>query len=103
MSEPNINEMIWQIIASIPEGNVATYGQIARLAGYPNHARYVGSTLKKLPKDTSLPWHRVINGQGKISFPPDSKAYKAQRFRLEEEGILFREAKVRLSEFRWQL
>ncbi len=102
MSDLNINEMIWQIIASIPEGKVTTYGQIARLTGYPNRARYVGSTLKKLPKDTSLPWHRVINGQGEIAFPPDTKAYKTQRYRLEEEGILFRKGKVPLSEFGWQ-
>lgn len=103
VSEPNINEMIWQIIASIPEGKVATYGQIAKLAGYPNHARYVGSTLKKLPKDTSLPWHRVINGQGRISFPVDSKAYKTQQSRLEAEGLIFRDMKLSLSQYRWDI
>lgn len=54
---------IRRIVAQIPQGKVATYGQIARLAGYPRHARFVGQCLH----DTPVPWQRVINGQGKVS------------------------------------
>jgi len=101
MSKQTINENIWQIVAHIPKGKVATYGQIARLAGYPGYARFVGSTLKKLPKDTTLPWHRVINAQGKLSFPENSSAYKKQKSLLESEGVVFKNAKLSLTDFGW--
>ena len=80
-------ETLYQFIAAIPFGNVATYGQLARLAGRPSSARWVGRTLKNLPKDSSLPWHRVINAKGKISFPRMSRSYTRQKRRLESEGI----------------
>ena len=58
---------IWQTVAMIPKGKVASYGQIAKLVGYPNHSRYVGSTLRNLPKNTRLPWFRVVNSALRIS------------------------------------
>lgn len=64
-----LDHIIWQLVASIPKGNVATYGQLAIMAGYPNHARYVGTILKNLPNDSTLPWHRVVNAKGELSFP----------------------------------
>jgi methylated-DNA-protein-cysteine methyltransferase-like protein len=94
-----INEIIWQIVASIPKGSVATYGQIAKLAGYPSHARYVGATLKKLPEDSVLPWHRVINAKGELSFPVDGQQYQKQRALLEAEGIEFKSFKLSLSRY----
>lgn len=102
ISDLKLNESIWQIVAAIPQGRVSTYGQIARIAGYPNHSRQVGSTLKNLPKGTKLPWHRVINAQGKISFPEDSEPYRLQRRRLEEEGVVFKGGKVPLREYGWE-
>ena len=101
-SELSIREKIWQIIAYIPEGRVASYGQIACVAGCPNHARLVGNTLRNLPKDTKLPWHRVINSQGRISFPESSGAYQEQRNRLEAEGVIFAAGRISLKEFGWQ-
>jgi len=101
MTSLNINEKIWQIVASIPKGKVATYGQIARLAGYPGYARFVGHTLKKLPKETALPWYRVVNAQGKLSFPEDSPAYKKQKSLLESEGVVFKNSKLLLSCYSW--
>ena len=95
-------EKIWQIVALIPEGKVATYGQVAELAGLPRMARAVGRTLSQLPEDTQLPWHRVINARGMISFPFDSPAYKRQRERLEAEGITLLNGKVRLRDQQWQ-
>lgn len=97
-----MHEIVYQIIASIPKGKVTSYGQIAKLAGYPNHARIVGNILKNLPSDTSLPWHRVINSQGKISFPQNSTAYNRQRLLLEKEGVSFKNSKVMSQYLAWQ-
>lgn len=99
MSEPNLNEIIWQIVAAIPKGKVSTYGQIAKSAGYPTHARYVGSTLRNLPNNSKLPWHRVVNAQGKISFPTGSEAYNRQKSLLESEGIVFIDRKLSLEKY----
>lgn len=95
----DIDEIIWQIVAAIPKGRVATYGQIAKLAGYPNHARYVGATLKKLSKDSALPWHRVVNAKGELSFPQDSAQYQKQKTLLEAEGITFKTFKLSLNTY----
>ena len=103
MDTLKINEIIWQIVASIPRGRVSTYGQVAKLAGCPNHARYVGATLRKLPKDSKLPWHRVINAKGEISFPISSQKYKKQQKLLETEGITFKGTKVSLKQYLWCL
>jgi len=94
-----IDEIIWQVVASIPKGKVTTYGQIAKLAGYPSHARYVGSTLKLLPSDTTLPWHRVVNAKGELAFPYDSEQYKRQKSLLEAEGIKFNGTKISLERY----
>lgn len=103
MDKLNLDEIIWQIVDSVPKGKVVTYGQIAKLAGYPNHARYVGSTLKKLPKDTTLPWHRVVNAQGKSSFPSHSQAFKKQCSLLEKEGVIFIGSKLSLGVYGWSV
>lgn len=99
MDNLTLNERIWQVIAAIPSGRVATYGQVAKLAGCPNHARYVGTTLKHLPADSTLPWYRVINARGEISFAKESPAYQRQKALLEAEGVVFIGAKVRLSRY----
>jgi methylated-DNA-protein-cysteine methyltransferase-like protein len=95
----DINEIIWQVVAAIPKGRVATYGQIAKLAGYPNHARYVGTTLKKLPADSTLPWYRVVNAKGELSFPQGSVQYQKQKLFLEAEGITFNTCKLSLNTY----
>ena len=82
-------ERIWQVVAAIPRGRVATYGQVARLAGMPSHARYVGRTLSNLPSGTRLPWHRVVNASLRISPRADDAAVAAQRARLEQERVSF--------------
>lgn len=101
MQTSSLKEEIWQIVAAIPAGNVATYGQVARLAGYPSHARYVGTTLKNLPKGTKLPWHRVVNGKGQLSFPVNSNAWHRQKNRLEAEGVVFIGERFSLAAFQW--
>lgn len=95
-------ERIWQTVSQIPSGNVASYGQVARLAGLPNASRLVGNVLKNLPESSQLPWHRVINAQGKISFKEGSSAYREQRLRLESEGLVFAGNKLSLTKYGWQ-
>lgn len=102
MHNSSLREMIWQIVAAIPKGKVATYGQVAEIAGYPSHARFVGATLRGLPNNSTLPWHRVINAQGKISFPAGSEAYKQQHSLLVSEGVVFLNAKVSLQIYGWK-
>ena len=93
---------IYSIVRRIPEGRVATYGQIAELAGYPGHARQVGYALNALSDDESVPWHRVINAKGQVSLRAESGFDDLQRRLLEAEGVLFDSAgKVSLSDFRW--
>ncbi len=92
---------ILQVIAQIPRGKVLSYGEVAARAGLPGAARLVGHTLKNLPQESKLPWHRVLNSQGHISLPHDSESYKLQRERLESEGIVFIKNKVALKKYGW--
>jgi methylated-DNA-protein-cysteine methyltransferase-like protein len=91
-------ERIWQVVASIPSGRVASYGQIAALAGLPGYARFVGTTLGKLPRGTALPWHRVVNASLQIA-PRNSKRMLEQKHRLRNEGVIFKGNRV-VSTFR---
>lgn len=102
MNEVSYQEKFWQVVSLIPAGSVATYGQVAELAGLPRMARAVGRTLSQLPKDTQLPWFRVINAKGEISFPKDSPAFQRQKALLEADGIVFLNGKVPLRQYRWQ-
>ena len=99
-SQLSPRERIWQVVAAIPKGSVATYGQVADLAGMPRHARLVGRTLSELPRDTKLPWHRVINASLRISLRADSDGHSVQRRRLEAEGVEFVGERV-ASAHRW--
>jgi len=90
-------ERIWKQVAAIPRGRVASYGGIARRAGLPRRARLVGHALKAAPDDLQLPWYRVVNARGAISFPPGSRSYRLQRQLLEREGVRFRKGRVDLT------
>ena len=85
-------QRIWQVIHAIPAGRVCSYGTVARLAGLANGARQTAWALRYLPRDTRLPWHRVINSQGRIAMPEGSRGYREQRRRLEAEGVNFSES-----------
>ncbi len=90
---------VWKVVSEIPSGHVLTYGEVARLAGLPRAARRVSQALRRAPRGMQLPWHRVINSQGKISFPEDSSGWKRQKDKLENEGVVFLNGKVNLDQF----
>ncbi len=96
-------EKIWHIVSQIPRGKVATYGQIAELAGLPGRSRLVGYTMSNLPAATRLPWHRVVNSRGRLSFPVASSQYALQRQRLEAEGVRFENERFSLRRFQWRI
>lgn len=90
---------VWQVVQGIPRGHVLTYGEVARLAGMGRAARRVSQAMRRAPRGMTLPWHRVVNAQGKISFPEDSSGYRKQKNRLEEEGIVFIKEKIDLDRY----
>jgi methylated-DNA-protein-cysteine methyltransferase-like protein len=97
-------DKIYAVVETIPHGRVATYGQVAALAGLAGHARQVGYALFQTPTGSELPWHRVINSRGEISKRSESVgSEQLQRLLLEEEGVEFNDAgRVELKRFRWQ-
>jgi methylated-DNA-protein-cysteine methyltransferase-like protein len=96
-------QKIYAVIRRIPRGRVATYGQIAELAGLPGHARQVGYALAALPAGTAVPWQRVINAAGEVSRRRVPGAELTQRQLLEKEGVKFDgKGRVSLKEVRWK-
>lgn len=95
---------IYAVVGSIPAGRVATYGQVASLAGLPGRARLVGYALSALAGRSTIPWHRVVNAQGRISFRScGSDADMEQRLRLEREGVSFAAGdRIPLERFLWR-
>jgi methylated-DNA-protein-cysteine methyltransferase-like protein len=93
-------EAVWRVVRRIPRGRVATYGQIAALLGRPRSARAVGGALQRCPAD--LPWHRVVNAQGRISARARMSSVLTQRMRLEAEGVVFRRGRVVLRAHAWR-
>ncbi len=95
---------IYATIRRVPRGRVASYGQIARLAGFPRHARLVGYALHKLPVGSRVPWHRIVNAQGELSLVRAGRASGLeQRIRLEREGVLVNAAfRVSMARFGWK-
>lgn len=96
-------EAIYLALQSIPAGKVIAYGQLAQLAGRPGAARQIGKVLSNLPENTELPWHRVVNAQGRISLPIASAGYALQHKRLAAEGVEVIAGKINLQRFGWRL
>lgn len=95
-------ERIWATVREIPEGSVASYGQIAEIAGIRRGARQVGYALKRLPAGTDVPWHRVIRSSGRIAFEKRSRAYKRQAERLMMEDVVILKGRIDMQKYRWQ-
>lgn len=93
---------IYAVVRRIPAGAVATYGQVAALAGLPGEARQVGYALAALPEGSDVPWQRVINAQGRVS-PRSEPGWEGfQRRLLESEGVEFDErGRIDLARYRW--
>lgn len=91
MNHSNLYQKIYEIVADIPEGQVATYGQIAWMAGRPNAPRVVGYAMSRVPAGLNLPCHRVVNKEGKLAPYHVFGGERLQRNLLEEEGITFLE------------
>jgi len=94
---------IYRVVRRIPRGRVATYGQVAALAGLAGHARQVGYALHALPAGSTVPWQRVINAKGEISLRSVPGAGLTQRMLLEREGIRFDgRGRIALARFQWE-
>lgn len=102
LTNPSQAAKIWQIVTMIPTGHVCSYGKVADLAGLPGRARYVSRALKLAPESLTLPWHRVVNSQGKISLPFGSPVYQQQISRLREEGVTVHHGRVNMTLYQWR-
>jgi len=97
----NFTARVISILKRIPKGKVATYGQVAFLAGKPNGARQVSWILNSMSKKEKLPWHRVVNSFGKISLP-EGFGFEEQLFRLKSESVEFdKRNKIDFRKFLW--
>jgi len=94
-------QRIYAVVRRIPRGRVATYGQVAELAGLPGHARQVGYALHALPEGSAVPWQRVVNARGEI--PPRASGFEGpQRRLLEREGVRFdARGRIDLARYGW--
>ena len=94
---------VYRVVRRIPPGRVATYGQVAAMAGMPRAARQVGWALAALGVEDDVPWHRVINAQGRISPRATREVVDLQRAMLESEGVDFGSGgRVDLARYAWQ-
>ncbi|WP_323754217.1 methylated-DNA--[protein]-cysteine S-methyltransferase [Marinobacter sp.] len=101
-NEPTKEQKIWQVVAAIPPGNVASYGQVAAMAGLGRQARFVGRALGKLPAGHSIPWHRVLRSNGQIAFPEGTETRQLQTEKLRLEGVEVLKGRVSMKSFQWQ-
>lgn len=96
-------ECIYDAARRVPRGRVATYGDIAELAGLGGHARQVGYALHALRDDSGVPWHRVLNARGEVSERSSGDSHELQRLLLEAEGVEFDlSGRMDLARFRWR-
>lgn len=101
MSASN-QQRIWNTVQAIPCGKVASYGQIADLAGLPGRARLVGRALGQTPDGLDLPWHRVLRASGQLAFPAASPHAIRQSRLLANEGVSVRNNRVDLRKHGWE-
>ena len=95
-------QRVWNVVDAIPPGQVATYGQVAKLAGLAGGARRVGRVLGRAPDRNALAWHRVVKANGSIALPEGSNGRKEQIKRLEAEGVIVEEGQINMRSFQWQ-
>jgi methylated-DNA-protein-cysteine methyltransferase-like protein len=94
---------IYDVVKRVPRGRVATYGQVAALAGLPRHARLVGYALNVLPAANDVPWHRVVNAKGQVSLRGDALGHEdLQAALLRRERVRFVDGTIDLARYQWQ-
>lgn len=94
--------MILNVVAIVPYGKVVSYGQVAAMAGLPRHARLVGRVLSRIDDESEIPWHRVINSQGRISLNRlDEHGFNIQQAKLLSEDVAIVNGKVNFKKFGW--
>ena len=91
-SQKQFDKAIWDIVSSIKPGHVMSYGEVARAAGFPRHARMVSKAMSR--SDTQLPWYRIIRSDRTLAFTVGSEAYKKQKDLLAQEGVQIIKGKV---------
>lgn len=102
MQNIELARQILAVVNLIPSGHVASYGQVARLAGLPRHARMVAKVLQQMDENSQIPWHRVINAQGQIrTNTVNAKGENVQKLMLLAEGVTFKNNRVELKYFEW--
>ena len=97
-----VHRQLCDVIAAIPRGRVASYGEIAERAGLPRRARLVGRVLREADDTIKLPWHRVLRADGSLAFPVASAAFIEQLDLLAAEGVSVNGRRVDLRRFGWQ-
>ncbi len=93
---------IWKTVQAVPAGKVASYGQIADLAGLPGRARLVGKSLGLSPPSMQLPWYRILRSNGQLAFEKGSAQAEKQKGLLQQEGVVVFNNRVKLKHFGWQ-
>jgi len=102
MQNNELAQLILNVIVQIPQGKVASYGQIAQLAGLPKHARLVGRVLGQLEEGHAIPWYRVVNSQGRISLNKlDEQGNCIQSALLLAENVVVIDGKINLKKYQW--
>jgi len=102
MRQQQIDALILQVVAAIPAGAVASYGQIARLAGLGRAARRVPGALRRADDGRSVPWHRVLRSDGKPGLPAGSEGWHEQIQRLHTEGVTVTDGRVDMRVYQWK-
>ncbi len=95
-------EKIWNTVNKVPKGKVASYGQVADLAGLPGRARLVGKVLGYAPKSLNLPWYRIVRSSGQLAFEAGSQNAERQKSLLQDEGVVVLKNRINLKNFAWQ-
>lgn len=95
-------ERIYAVVTRIPRGRIATYGQVAVLAGLPGHARMVGYALHSTPANKRLPWHRVIGASGRVSLPRESGGALQEALLRKERVFIADDGRVDLDRYQWR-
>jgi len=95
-------QRIWDTICDVPKGSVASYGQIAEVAGIARGARQVGYALGHLPDKHNVPWHRIIRVSGRIAFDKDTPQYEEQKKRLMMDNVAVIAGRIDMQKYRWQ-